>query len=155
MGCGKSVIGVLVAQRAGAQFLDLDFVIENEAGMSISDIFTSKGEAAFRAMESRLLPSLLQPGTVVALGGGAPIDDANWRLIVERSTTVFLDCDFKTIWSRIEGSTNRPLLTSRSRAELEELLKQRRPRYLEAVHVVDADRPTDVVADEVLKLWSD
>ena len=155
MGCGKSVVGVVVAKRAGAQFHDLDFVIENEARMSISDIFATKGEAAFRAMESRLLPTLLQPGAVVALGGGAPIDDANWRLIVERCTAVFLDCDFKTIWSRIEGSANRPLLTSKSRAELEELLKQRRPRYLEAVHSVDADRPTDVVADEVVKLWFD
>lgn len=154
MGCGKSVVGVLVAQRAGAPFHDLDFVIENEAGMSISDIFATKGEAAFRAMESRLLPTLLQPGAVVALGGGAPIDDANWRLIVERSTTVFLDCAFKTIWSRIKGSANRPLLTSKSRAELEALLEQRRPRYLEAVHSVDADRSADVVAEEVLKLWS-
>ena len=155
MGCGKSVVGVLVAQRAGAPFHDLDFVIENEAGMSISDIFATKGEAAFRAMESRLLPSLLQPGSVVALGGGAPIDDANWKLIVERSTTVFLDCGFKAIWGRIKGSPNRPLLASKSRAELEALLKQRRPRYLEAVHTVDGDRPTDEVADEVLKLWSD
>jgi shikimate kinase len=154
MGCGKSVVGVLVAQRAGAPFHDLDFVIENEAGISVSDIFATKGEAAFRAMESRLLPSLLQPGAVVALGGGAPIDDANWRLIVERSTTVFLDCGFDTIWQRIHGTTNRPLLAAKSHEELEALLGQRRPRYLEAVHRVDADRPADVVADEVLKLWS-
>jgi shikimate kinase len=154
MGCGKSVVGVLVAQRAGAPFHDLDFVIENEAGISVSDIFATKGEAAFRAMESRLLPSLLQPGAVVALGGGAPIDDANWRLIVERSTTVFLDCGFDTIWQRIHGTTNRPLLAAKSHEELEALLGQRRPRYLEADHRVDADRPADVVADEVLKLWS-
>jgi len=73
MGCGKSVVGVLVAQRAGAPFHDLDFVIENEAGMPVSDIFRTRGEAAFRAMESRLLPTVLQPGAVVALGGGAPI----------------------------------------------------------------------------------
>jgi shikimate kinase len=154
MGCGKSVVGVLVAQRAGAPFHDLDFVIENEAGISVSDIFATKGEAAFRAMESRLLPTLLQPGAVVALGGGAPIDDANWRLIVERSTTVFLDCGFDTIWHRIHGTTNRPLLAAKSHEELEALLGQRRPRYLEADHRVDADRPADVVADEVLKLWS-
>jgi shikimate kinase len=154
MGCGKSVVGVVVARRAGVPFHDLDFAIENEAGMSISDIFATKGEAAFRAMESRLLPSLLVPDSVVALGGGAPVDEANWRLIVERSTTVFLDCGFKTIWERIKGSTNRPLLASQSRAQLEALLKQRRPRYLEAVHTVDGDRPADVVAEEVLNLWS-
>ncbi|HEY5035488.1 MAG TPA: shikimate kinase [Candidatus Dormibacteraeota bacterium] len=155
MGCGKSVVGVLVAQGAGAPFQDLDFVIENEAGMSITDIFTTRGEAAFRAMESRLLPDLLQPGVVVALGGGAPIDEANWKIIVERSTTVFIDCGFDLIWDRIKGTTTRPLLAGKSRAELEALLHQRRPRYMEAIHRVDGDRPADVVAEDILKLWSD
>jgi shikimate kinase len=155
MGCGKSVVGVLVAQRAGAPFHDLDFVIENEAGMSITEIFATRGEAAFRDMESRLLPEVLQPGAVVALGGGAPIDESNWRLIVERSTTVFLDCGFDSIWDRIKGTDNRPLFGGKSRAELEALHELRRPRYMEAIHRVDGDRPADVVATEVLKLWSD
>jgi shikimate kinase len=155
MGCGKSVVGVLVAQRAGAPFHDLDFVIENEAGMPITDIFAARGEAAFRAMESRLLPELLHPGTVVALGGGAPIDEANWKVIVERSTTVFIDCGFDTIWERIKDTASRPLLAAGSRAELEALLEQRRPRYMQAIHRVDGDRPADVVAEDILKLWSD
>lgn len=155
MGCGKSVVGALVAKRADAPFHDLDLVVESEAGISISDIFATRGEAAFRSMESRLLPSVLQAGAVVALGGGAPIDESNWRLIIERSTTVFLDTDFETIWERIKGTANRPLLTSGSRAELEALLDQRRPRYMEAAHRVDGNRPANVVADEILQLWSD
>jgi shikimate kinase len=155
MGCGKSAVGVLVAQRAGAPFHDLDLAIENEAGMSITDIFAIKGEPAFRAMESRLLPDLLEPGAVVALGGGAPLDEANWKIIVERSTTVFIDCGFEGIWDRIKGSDNRPLLASKTQAELEALLQERRPRYMEAIHRVDGDRPADVVAEDILKLWSD
>jgi shikimate kinase len=155
MGCGKSVIGVLVAQRVGAPFHDLDLIIENEAGLPISDIFAARGEAAFRAMESRLLPKVLQPGAVVALGGGALVDDSNWRLIIEHSTTVFLDCGFETIWDRISGTTHRPLVAGKSRAELEAMFDQRRPRYQEAVHSVDGDRPADVVADEIVQLWSD
>jgi shikimate kinase len=153
MGCGKSVVGVLVAKRAGVLFRDLDFVIESEAGMSIPEIFATRGEAAFRAMESRLLPDILQNDTVVALGGGAPLDDANWRLIAERATTVFLDCGIDTIWDRIQGST-RPLLEGKSRGDVEALLKARRPRYLEAVHCVEGDRPADVVATEIFGLWS-
>jgi shikimate kinase len=155
MGCGKSVVGVLVAQRAGVPFHDLDFVIENEAGMSIADIFATRGEAGFRTLESRLLPQVLRPGEVVALGGGAPIDDSNWSLIKERSTTVFLDCGFKTIWHRINGVASRPLVAGKSPAELEALLEQRRPRYREAVHIVNGDRSADVIADEILQLWSD
>jgi shikimate kinase len=155
MGCGKSVVGGLVAQRAGAAFRDLDLEIESEAGMSITEIFESKGEAAFRAMESRLLPDLLQPGTVVALGGGAPMDEANWKVIAERSTTVFIDCGFDTIWERIKETSSRPLMAGRSRDELEALLASRRPRYMQASHRVDGDRPEDVVAEEILQLWSD
>lgn len=155
MGCGKSAVGMLVAQLAGAPFHDLDVVIEKEAGLSIADIFATRGEAAFRALESGVLPKVLQPGAVVALGGGAPIDDSNWRLIIESSTTVFVDCGFNTIWNRIGGSANRPLVIGKSRPELEALLEQRRPRYLEAVHRVDGDRPAAAVADEILQLWSD
>jgi shikimate kinase len=155
MGCGKSVVGVLVAQRAGAPFFDLDLLIENEVGMPISDYFALSGEAAFRAVESRLLPDVLEPGAVVALGGGAPLEEANWRLIRERSVTVFIDCMFETIWQRTRGTTNRPLAVGRSRGELEALLEQRRPRYREAVHIVDGDKPADELAEEILNLWSD
>src|SRR5439155_23349740 len=128
---------------------------DNEVGLPKSDTYAARGVAAFRGIESQLLPRVLQPGAVVALGGGAPVDESNWRLIVERSTTVFLDCGFDTIWNRISGTTNRPLLAANSRVELEALLQRRRPRYLEAVHRVDGDRSADVVADEILHIWSD
>jgi len=155
MGCGKSVVGVLVAQRAGAPFHDLDLLVESEAGMSISELFATRGEAAFRTLESRLLPSVLAPGAVVAVGGGAPLDDENWRLITQRSVTVFIDCGFDTIWERTSGTTNRPLAAGRSRDELEALLQARLPRYRQAVHHVNGDRPADVVASEILEIWSD
>ncbi len=155
MGSGKSVVGVLVAERSGAPFHDLDLLIESEAGMSISDLFATRGEAAFRTLESRLLPTVLAPGAVVAIGGGAPLDDENWRLITQRSVTVFIDCGFETIWQRTSGTTNRPLAVGRSRDELEALLHVRLPRYRQAVHHVDGDRPPDVVASEILEIWSD
>jgi shikimate kinase len=154
MGSGKSTVGGLVAQRAGAPFRDLDSMIENDAGMTIAEIFATRSERAFRALESRLLPDALQPGAVVALGGGTIVDDSNWRLITERAITVYLDVPFQTIWKRVGATSNRPLATARSRAELEALFDGRRPRYEQASYLVDADRPLDVVAIEVLKLWS-
>jgi shikimate kinase len=155
MGCGKSVVGALVAERAEAPFRDLDLLIEADVGMPISDYFATQGEPAFRSIESRLLRDALQPGAVVALGGGAPMDDANWRLITERAISVFVDCRFETLWHRTRGTTNRPLAVGRSREELEALLERRRPRYREAAHSVDGDQPADVVAEEIVKLWSD
>jgi shikimate kinase len=122
--------------------------------MTIPEIFATRSEAAFRALESRLLPDALQPGAVVALGGGTPLDDSNWRLITERAITVYLDVPFGTIWKRMGPTANRPLAAGRSRDDLEALLDERRPRYEQAAHRVDNDRPLDVVAGEVLQLWS-
>lgn len=155
MGCGKSVVGVLVARRAGVPFMDLDLIIESEAGMPISEFFATHGEEAFRVLESRLLPTVLQPETVVALGGGAPIDDQNWSLIKERSVPVFIDCEFETVWKRTAGSTNRPLRAGRSREELRALHETRLPRYRQALHHVNGELDVEAVAEEVLKLWSD
>src|SRR5690348_5908925 len=113
MGSGKSVVGALVAYRAHAPFYDLDFMIENEAGMSIPEIFARRGEAAFRSLESRLLPEALHSGAVAALGGGTVMDDDNWLLVQERSVPVYLELSFQTIWERIGRSENRPLIAGR------------------------------------------
>jgi shikimate kinase len=154
MGSGKSVVGALVAYRAGAPFFDLDFMIESEAGMTIPEIFSSRGEAGFRALESRLLPSTLREGTVVALGGGTSMDDANWQLIRDRATSVYLELPFATIWERVGRNENRPLVAGRLRKEVESLFDRRRPRYEQAAYRVDADRSPDDVATDVLALWS-
>ena len=154
MGSGKSVVGAIVAQRAGAPFNDLDLMIEREAGMLIPEIFAKGGEPAFRALETRLLPSALQPGSVVALGGGSLIDDGNWEIVAGSAETVYLEVPFQTMWDRIRGLTGRPLASGRSRDEVESLFERRRARYEEAMHRVNGDRAPAVVADEVVKLWS-
>jgi shikimate kinase len=154
MGSGKSVVGALVAERTGAPFHDLDRMIEDEAAMPIPEIFATGGEAAFRALETRVLPGALEPGAVVALGGGALISDANWRLVSGMSSTVYLEVPFDVMWGRIRQLAGRPLASGRSREEVQALFDLRRPRYEEAQHRVDGDRPPRVVADEVIKLWS-
>ncbi|TMF02470.1 MAG: shikimate kinase [Chloroflexi bacterium] len=153
MGSGKSVVGALVAYRARAPFLDLDFMIENEAAMRIHEIFARRGEAAFRSLESRLLPEALQSGGVAALGGGTVMDDANWLLIRQRSIPVYLELSFETIWERIGRSENRPLVAGRLRSDVADLFERRRPRYEEATHRVDADRSPDEIATDLLALW--
>src|SRR6202165_2142236 len=99
MGSGKLVGGALVAQRAGTAFQELDMLVEDEAGMAVSDIFAIHSEAVFRALESRLLPKALQPETVVALGGGGAVGASNWKVIRKLATTVYLEASFETIWA--------------------------------------------------------
>jgi shikimate kinase len=154
MGSGKTLVGALVAQRGHAAFFDLDHLVEDKAGMSVAEIFATHSEEAFRAFEKETLPGLLQPGAVVALGGGAVMDDDNWRLISERATTVYLDVPFQTIWQRIHHLPGRPLIANLTASEVEALFDRRRARYERADHRVDGTREPGEVANEVLKLWS-
>lgn len=154
MGSGKTLVGALIAQRAHAPFFDLDHLIEVKAGLSIAEIFATHSEEAFRAFEKETLPGLLQPGAVVALGGGAVMDEGNWRLVSTQAVSVYLEVPFDTIWNRIRHLPGRPLIFNRTEAEVEALFERRRPRYEQAQHRVNGDRDASVVADEVLKLWS-
>jgi shikimate kinase len=73
MGSGKTTVGRLVAGRLQTPHRDLDSMIEESAGMTIAQLFVARGEAAFRALESELLPAALEPGVVASLGGGTPL----------------------------------------------------------------------------------
>ena len=154
MGSGKTLVGALVAERSHAKFFDLDHLVEHEAGMSIAEIFATSGEATFRALEKAVLPRALQSDSVVALGGGAVMDDDNWVLISERALTVYLEIPFASAWRRIGKLAGRPLISGRTASEVEALYERRRNRYEQAAHRVDGDRPAGEVADDVMKLWS-
>jgi|SRR5690348_1427863 shikimate kinase len=154
MGAGKTLVGALVAERAHAQFFDLDTMVEDKAGMSIAEIFATHSEEAFRAFEKSTLPTVLKPDAVVALGGGAVMDDDSWRLVAEHAMSVYLEVPFAVIWERIRHFHGRPLTLNRSAAEVEEMLQLRRPRYEQAQFRVDGTKPPGTLADEVLQLWS-
>ena len=153
MGAGKSTVGRLVAEAEGVPFRDLDEVIEMSVGMTVAGFFERRGEAAFREVEARLLRDLVDPEVVLALGGGTVLDDGSWRLLGERSVTVWLDAPLDSLLERSGGLT-RPLLRDRSRAEVEGLLEARRARYAEARHRVDASRSLTEVVAEVRRLWA-
>jgi len=92
--CGKSYFGNRLAQYLGRNFIDIDAAIEQEAQMSIAQIFESKGEAWFREQEASLIHKICNSleKTVVATGGGLPCWGANrsvmqatgWKILAER-----------------------------------------------------------------------
>ena len=154
MGSGKTIVGALVAERSRSSFFDVDHLVEHEAGMSIADLFATGGEPAFRTLEKQVLPNALKPGAVVALGGGAVMDDDNWALISDRATTIYLEVPFDTLWRRIRQLPGRPLIAGRTAQDVDALYERRRSRYEQAEHRVNGERPPGEVADEVLNLWS-
>jgi shikimate kinase len=154
MGSGKTVVGAMVAERARAEFVDLDRMVEKAAGMSIPEIFARGGEPVFRRIEKKTLALALRSDTVVALGGGTVLDDGSWALLKAEAITVYLDVPFASLWRRVGHLSGRPLLQDRSREEIEAMFEGRRARYEQAMHRVDADRDPFAVAEEVAGLWS-
>ncbi len=138
MATGKTKIGRLLAGLLGWSFMDTDAMVVERAGKSISEIFSADGEAAFRALEhASLLEACGVPHSVVALGGGAIMEEGNRKAIgASGGTLVCLQADVDTIVERVSRKDNRPLLAGLSRAQkrakIELMLAERAPHYAAA-----------------------
>ncbi len=149
-GCGKTTVGMLLAERMGWHFLDTDKIIENEAGMPIAEIFLQKGEADFRRREKALLAELGKATrTVVALGGGTLVDPENRAEVEKHGPVVCLMCEPEVILQRMGDELNaRPLLVGSGPLErLKSLLAKRAALYASFPLTLDttALAPDDVV----------
>jgi shikimate kinase len=131
MGSGKTTIGSLLAEKLGLNFRDTDHLIEEQEEKTVSQIFLDQGEDAFRAIEKRVLrEELLTDGTVLSLGGGAPISiDAQSALRAISSHIIFLDISLSTVAPRIGFNRDRPLLLNNPRGQWQTLMEARRPIY--------------------------
>lgn len=131
MGSGKTTIGSLLAEKLGLSFRDTDHLIEEQEEKTVSQIFLVEGEDAFRAIEKRVLrEELLTDGTVLSLGGGAPISiDAQSALRAIASHIIFLDISLSTVAPRIGFNRDRPLLLNNPRGQWQTLMEARRPVY--------------------------
>ncbi len=152
MGAGKSTVGRRAAELADAAFVDLDLLIEHESGRSIPEIFQQEGEPGFRACEAARLRDSLTEDTIIAVGGGTPMDDASWRLMRDRAVTIWLDAPLAELLRRADA-TGRPMLQGRSAHEVRELYRARARRYGEAEHRLDGTGAIADLAREVARLW--
>jgi shikimate kinase len=153
MGAGKSSIGRRLALRLGIPFVDADAEIEKAAGMSISDIFTVRGEAEFRAGEARVIARLLESGPqVLATGGGAFANLDTRSAIAAKGISVWLKAEFEVLMKRVKRRHDRPLLkTDDPGATLRRLMEERDPIYaLADLTVQSRDVLHDKIVDEIV-----
>lgn len=130
MGCGKTTVGKALAKALGCSFSDLDEYIVKKENRSIPEIFADIGEAGFRRIEAEAVKEISSSGGVIATGGGAIINPDTARLARACGIVCFLDVPFSTCYERIAGDENRPIASSRSKEELEELYNFRREIYI-------------------------
>lgn len=147
MGAGKSSLGRRLAARLGIRFVDADTEIEKAAGMSIPDIFSTRGEAEFRAGEAKVIARLLDEGPqVLATGGGAVMDERTRALIRDKGVSVWLKADLDVLLRRTRRRSDRPLAD-----RMRELLPQREPVYAQSdLTVQSREEPHDVIVGELV-----
>ena len=152
MGSGKTTIGKKLANYLKYNFIDLDKLIELQAGMSIVEYFELHGEDAFRRMESDVLQKTDFPeNAIIATGGGTPCFNDNMDWMNENGSVAYLSLPAKALASRLEHSkTDRPLIRNLKGDELIDFissnLKEREKFYNQAKFVVSA---SDLTADRL------
>ncbi len=128
MGAGKSSAAREAAGVLGVRAIDTDRLVEQRMGCTIEQAFAEHGEAWFREHEERLCVETLAAagaGDVISLGGGSVQSEAI-RGALARHTTVLVDIDAGTAWSRASGR-GRPL--ARDRKAFAALYDERDPVY--------------------------
>jgi shikimate kinase len=138
-GGGKSTVGLLLAAKLERRFVDLDAVIEEEAHMTVAEIFFNEREQGFRAREAAALRRVAaQAPHVVAVGGGAPAHGDNMDFMLRAGKVVHLTATTDELVRRLGDAETRPLLAGKDvKSEIEKLLSARRAHYQRAHVTVD------------------
>lgn len=168
MGSGKSSFGRRLAAHTGWDFVDTDAEIEQRAGMSVSEIFSTRGEQFFRELEEEVIGEITvgtptaattaMKTTVFALGGGAVCRDGAMEHINASGTTFYLRMPPDRLVKRMSehGRARRPKIAGMNDAQLlayiQKTLPEREKFYKMANFVVECGGRTDAqILEQILE----
>ncbi|MDD4362845.1 MAG: shikimate kinase [Atribacterota bacterium] len=156
MGTGKSTVGKSLAFILKKQFLDMDSLIEEKEGKSITDIFQLKGENYFRNLEKNILKEIIMgENMVIATGGGALLEEDNFILANKEGLVVLLKATPTVIFSRLKKDKNRPLLSGDDKLrKIIDLMEKRKEKYDRFANSIDtSDFTVEQIVGEIIKIY--
>ena len=156
MGVGKSTIGKNLAKKLKYNFFDVDELIENKEGASISSIFKNKSENYFRKIENDItLQVLKRKNSVISLGGGAFLNKPIRTGAKEKSISFWLDVDIVKLIERLKKSKKRPLLYKKNISDtVKKIYIEREKIYSKADYRIKCSSlKTKEIVDKILKLY--
>jgi shikimate kinase len=132
MGTGKSTIGKEVAKKLKIEFVDTDKLIEDEANLTIAEIFKKNGEKYFRELEEKIFLKIKNDKEkIISVGGGAFINDAIRKKILKEYLSIWLNMNEDLIISRIQRNAKKRPMVDQNNIEksIKNLKKTRDPIY--------------------------
>ena len=155
MGSGKSSIGYLVSKELDIKFNDIDKLVEDEMGTSISNIFNQKGEGYFRKLEEKItLKTLKIRKSVISLGGGGFLNTKIRKEIIDNHFSFWLNWNESTLLKRIKGSKKRPLAFKLTELKIKKLIKNRSKIYSKAQFKINCNKYTkNEIVKKIIKIY--
>ena len=155
MGAGKSSIGKIISKKLNIPFIDIDNLIEEYAGMTISEIFKNNGEVYFRNLEEKItLKSLSNKKNVISLGGGGFINDNIRKDVKSNHISFWLDWNESVLLKRIKSSKKRPLAFKSTSQEIKEIIKKRSKIYSKANYKINCNKLTKTeIVNKIIKIY--
>ncbi len=153
MGCGKTSVGKILAEKLGCGFFDMDEYIVEREKMKIPQIFAEKGEKYFREAETAAIRELSEKHGIIACGGGAMLKKENADIASANGVIVYIDVPFEVCYGRISGDRNRPIVMNNTKEELEFIYDSRAPIYCEnSTFTVSGGGTPDDIAERIIPL---
>ncbi len=155
MGSGKSTVGNLLSKKIKLDFIDIDNVIEDKAGMSIFKIFEVMGENYFRDLEEKISNTILKTkNRVISLGGGAFMNKHIRKEVLSNHFSFWLNCNEEVLLQRIRINKKRPLVHKSTDEEIKEIIKKRNKIYAKAQFKINCNKDTKTeIVDRIIKIY--
>jgi shikimate dehydrogenase len=152
-GSGKTAVGRILAQKLGREFIEMDKLIVQRAGLSISEIVAQHGWERFRELEAEVTTEVAERDNIVnATGGGVVVREQNIVKLKQNGLLVWLTASVNSLSKRIGEDDSRPLLKGKTqRQDLEITLAERQPLYRKAVDItIDTENKTPEAIAEII-----
>jgi shikimate kinase len=157
MGSGKTTVGKLLAKQLGYNFVDTDHLIEQRCGMTVQELFKTRGEEVFRIMEADIARELgTGQGMVISTGGKLMLNPTNARALGTSGRVFCLVASPEETLRRVsvDSGTKRPLLdTTNPLDQIVGLLQERQDGYSRFCRIVTTDKSPAEVAENLLKIF--
>jgi len=157
MGVGKTAVGKILASELKRNFIDTDQLIEDKAGLTVTEIFARHGETYFRNLEEEVINSLghyPSGSLVIATGGGSVLRESNIKKLTKNGLVILLTASPRAIVRRIARfDQQRPLLSGRESAlKVKGMMMERLQYYRHHSFMIDTTgRKPSLVAREIIE----